>query len=529
MLQRKTQTPVYWEQNFAVTPDDIEHLYRYVLERAVPVAIEELTLELVRHRCQQEEQLMRAELTRGVIYQPKGSYAIGDQVVFPAFDYRLGVVRAIRQGHNPEHGEFNVIAVQLEGEDTTREFAADLKTPHRLNQTDNGEELWKSANLIPPEELAARHRERIRSLLVEALQHPDSGFVSHNDQWFLKALLVDVHVGYLNLAEALIEVKGQPLSVQSILAELDMPAEAPEEIRTFSLNFALSQDERFDLIRSREGDSWMLRRLEPPAALSTPPSLVYTPVRYNRALLTVEMLQVEWELDDEWSEGGITTESAFLVPTTTLVLTYPHRKAGTLPLSPRSRPFFPAGDHGRGMITFIDGRWGQRFSGWVVYDGRYVCGLEGWMEQHKLPVGAYITLERTARPDEVAVDFRPRRMRREWVRMASVEDGQLVLRMQKQPIACEYDEHVLLGEESPEDLEALRTRLAEEGATVADLLHIVFPELVKLNPQGTVHVKSLYSAVNMLRRTAPGPIFAALLADRSFRDVGGGYYALSVQ
>ncbi len=119
MLQRRTQTPAYWEQSFAVTPDDIEHLYRYVLERAVPVAIEELILELVRHRCQQEEQLMRAELARGVIYQPKGSYAVGDQVVFPAFDYRLGVVRAIRQGHNPEHGDFNVIAVQLEGEDTT--------------------------------------------------------------------------------------------------------------------------------------------------------------------------------------------------------------------------------------------------------------------------------------------------------------------------------------------------------------------------------------------------------------------------
>ena len=270
MLQRKTQTPAYWEQNFAITPDDIEHLYHYVLERAVPVAIEDLTLELVRYRCQQEEQVMRAELARGVIYQPKESYAVGDQVVFPAFDYRLGVVRAIRQGHNPEHGEFNVIAVQLEGEDTTREFAADLKTPHRLNQTDDGEELWRSANLISPEELVARHGDRVCSLLSEALQHPDSGFVSHNGQWFLKALLVDVHVGYLNLAEALIEVKGQPLSVQSLLAELDIPAEAPQEVRMFSLNLALSQDERFDPIRSREGDSWMLRRLEPPAALSTP-------------------------------------------------------------------------------------------------------------------------------------------------------------------------------------------------------------------------------------------------------------------
>jgi hypothetical protein len=317
------------------------------------------------------------------------------------------------------------------------------------------------------------------------------------------------------------------LSVQELLAELGLPAEVPEPIRIFSLNTALQQDERFDLIHSRDGDRWFLRRLEPPDALSTPKWLVYTPIRYNRAFLSVELLQIEWELDDEWTEGGISTDSTSLVPSTTVVLTYPHWKSGTLPLSSRTRTFFPPGTHGRGMITFIDGRWGQRLPGWVVYDGQYVCGLASWLEQHKLPAGAYITLERTADLNEITVDFRPRRMRRDWVRAANAEDGRLVFHMQKWPISCEYDEHLIVGEEDPEALGALRMQLAERDATISELLAMVFPELAKLNPQGTVHAKTLYSAVNLIRRCAPGPIFAALMSDRLYREVGGGYYALS--
>ncbi len=529
MLQRRTQTSEYWKQEFEVHREDLEHLYSLILERNRPVSTDELVLETIRYRCQQEEQRMQAELSRGIVYQPRESYAIGDQLVFPAFDYRLGTVVSIRPGRNPEHGEFDVITVEFENDGSRGEFAANLKTPHKLNRAHDGDSLWEVANLTPPEELYKSYGERVRTLLVEALTRSDLDFVSFDNQWLLQGLMAEVHVGHLNLAEALIEVKGQPLGVQEILAELDLPPEVPEPIRTFSLNVALQRDERFDLIHSYDGDRWILRRLEPEAALSIPVSLVYRPVRYNRAFLTVEMLQVEWELDDEWTEGGISTESAFLVPSTTLVLTYPHWKAGTLPLSSRSRPFFPAGERGRGLITLIDGRWGQRFPGWVVYEGRYVCGLAPWIEQHKLPVGAYITLERTANPGEVTIDFRPRRMRRDWVRMAGVEDGRLVFRMQKQPVSCEYDEHVILGEENLEELDALRAQLAERNAPISELLAMVFPELAKLNPQGTVHIKTLYSAVNVLRRCPPGPIFAALASDQSYREVGNGYYALNIQ
>ncbi len=53
------------------------------------------------------------------------------------------------------------------------------------------------------------------------------------------------------------------------------------------------------------------------------------------------------------------------------------------------------------------------------------------------------------------------------------------------------------------------------------------PELTKLNPNGTVHAKSVYSAVNIVRRCPPGPIFHALISNPNFRDAGNGLFALS--
>jgi hypothetical protein len=63
---------------------------------------------------------------------------------------------------------------------------------------------------------------------------------------------------------------------------------------------------------------------------------------------------------------------------------------------------------------------------------------------------------------------------------------------------------------------------------LAALVEQIVPELTKLNPQGSVHAKSVYAAVNIVRRVAPGPVFHALLSSRNFRDVGNGLFALAI-
>ncbi|NLT42950.1 MAG: hypothetical protein GXX93_09785, partial [Anaerolineae bacterium] len=53
-----------------------------------------------------------------------------------------------------------------------------------------------------------------------------------------------------------------------------------------------------------------------------------------------------------------------------------------------------------------------------------------------------------------------------------------------------------------------------------------FAQLAKLSPQGTVHLNTLCSAINVLRRCPPEPILAELSLDWRYVGVGNGYYAL---
>jgi len=234
-------------------------------------------------------------------------------------------------------------------------------------------------------------------------------------------------------------------------------------------------------------------------------------------------------LDDEWGESGLSTEIPRIVPTTSITLTYPHRRYGTIPINGRTVNFFPTGQKGKSTVTLVDGRWGTRCTGWVAHEGRYVSGLAKWMEDHALPVGAQITLERTPKANEVIMDYRTRRPKREWSRIgtADLAAKQLRFEMNKVQIACEYDEYLIVAENETSAIDELRDQLARDGVTIFQIVEQVVPELTKLNPNGTVHAKSVYSAVNMLRRCPPGPIFYALLTNRKFRDVGGGFFALA--
>lgn len=525
VLYRPSQSAEYWTSEFQLTEDDLEFLQAYILQEERPVTDARLAHALIEHRFHREEQRISQELARGTLYQPKNDYEIGDTVVFPALDFAVGTVVDKRPGKNPEHGEFNVITVEFEGGDKPRMFAAALKTPHKLNQ-ENGEAPDEEA-LKDPEALYDLYGNEVRTRLAEELASKGQPeFVNLGRNWMLASLLAEVHVGHRNIAEALIEVQGQPLPTSEILPELDLPQEISPAAAAFSVDLSLSQDPRFIDV-GIESRLWHLRRLLPEEATTIPRRLqVYKDI-FDRSAISVPLLQLEWEIDDEWTEGDASSRSTTQAATVSLTLTYPHRRSGTLPLSSRTRSFFPVREDKHSMITFIDGRWGKRFPGWVVPEGRYVCGLHDWYEEHKLPVGAYLQLERTDNPTEIIIDFRPRRMRREWVRMARVENDQLVFQLQKQAIACEYDEEMVIAEDDPQAIDELRRNLYRLNPTVYELLEVIAPNLMGLSTQGTVHAKTVYSAINLVRRTTPGPIFAALCTNPRFHDVGSGYFALA--
>jgi hypothetical protein len=505
VIQRKTQTPEYW-QTFTLSPADVEFLRTLLLDAERPLGTRELAQALVAERIRREESELRAEMSRGTMYQPKKHFALGDKILFAQLDYRLGEVVDLRPGQNPEYGEFEVITVEFGGGRRQRSFAASLTAPHKLNA--DTPDVLQSAPAVDPQAVVQGAASDLPGKLGAALRDDDS-FAVFEDRWLPRDLLVDIHVGHLNIAEAVIEMNQTALDTATLLRELDLPKDVSEDINAFSLQAALAADERFDQVGAADERRWYLRRLEPPEAITVPELLRFTPLDYDREDLTPDLEQAAFQLDDEWSDTIQQTDERKAAQTATILLTYPHAASGTLPLNRRTRPLLPAGHGERTMVMLVDGRWGNRFPGWVNHAGRYVAGLQAWVEKHKLPAGAQITLER--RPDgDIVVDFKPKRMRREWMRWAQTgEEGVFDIQLRKQEIACEYDELMVIGAEKYEDLMQHRAHFA--AMPMRDMVFEIFSDLAGLS--GSVNAKTVYSAVNVVRRVTPEPVFAALAAD----------------
>ncbi|NOX62456.1 MAG: hypothetical protein GXP42_11020 [Chloroflexi bacterium] len=525
MIQRQTQDPAYWREEYEIDDSDHEFLYELLAEADEPQRLESLAIALIQRRQELEESRIRKELTRGLLYDPKEAYKVGDRVVFPHFNFRLAEVVDMRAGDNPEYGPFDVITVRFENASEKRMFAANLAAPHALNR-ESDEVIFDAQDLLTPPEILAQVKDALLPRLEAHLrEHPDI-FVSAGALWLTTDQMVEVNLGHLNIAEAAIDVNAAPMSTDALLETVELDLDIPESVRIFSLETALYQDERFAQVGEQGKMLWFLRRMMPPEAVETPPILQYEPVEYDRAALSVELLQAEWELNDEWTEGGLAEEAPPAMNSAVVHLIYPHLVSGTLPLPPNLRAFFPKGDGFATAVTFIDGRWGNRFPGWVVHEGRYVAGLREWYKQHKLAVGVRISVERGEAPGEVVVDFKPHRPRREWVRTAYVTEGRLTFEMLRYQFSFVFDDHLVLQVADDEAMAEYAQMLRDKGVSVEELVRQIAPELIKLSPQGVVHVKTLYSAINVVRRCPPGPIFATLAQLPGAVDTGSGYWSI---
>jgi hypothetical protein len=519
LAQLKTKNQSYWTEEFEVSSQDLEYLSTILLEDELPRSAHELGRALVLRRIHEEQSSIERQLAQGTPYQPRLSYTPGETVVFPALDYQAGEVASVREGHNPELGSFKVIQVQF-SDGTSRELAAELETPHRLNnesadQTEGATEVFSDSEL---DELTAIAAARLDQILVS---EPD--FTRLASKWFPRDLLVEVNVGHLNLAEAVLDTAGGgPLPTEALLGDLELPEEISPQLRTFSLNYALQEDERFDEVGPAGEVLWYLRPLEPTEVRDTPPPLRFDSLDYDPNLLTSEMLELVKRLDDEWS--GLAAEDELTEPLS-LVLTYPHWRAGTLPLTSRLSTVFPTGRTQRILFKMVDADSGEEFPAWVVRNGRYVCGLSDWYRQRGIPVGAYLDLSKGTEPGQVNVRPRNRRQRRDWVRVALPIDGKLSFEMRKTAVTCEYDDLIIVEEESPGALDEVWQPAQQHRVPLADLIEQLFPELAKLSPQGTVHAATLYSVVNITYRTPPGPLLAALVtATNAYSPVGDNYW-----
>lgn len=522
MLSYQTETEQYWTDDFSISDEDIEFLFNVFLEDEKPLSSREIARRLIQYRVERESQKLRRLMERGEIFQPRNAYQVGQVLVFPGLNYRDGEVIGQRPGFNPEHGEFTVLKVQF-APDKTREYASALQTPHALN-IEPVEDTASPA--IDVDAILERYGDDIIYLLEQRLEEDDDA-VYFAGRWFLRSLLADIGLANRNLAEAVLVVhEGGPLTTAEIMQELDLPEEVNARLQAFSLDYALFHDDRFDEVGPAGKVLWCLKELEPDGVSNVPRQLRYEPIDYPRDLISDDLLVLEREIDDELSNLRTPSKAA---QTATFSLNFPHRRAGTLPLNSQLRQMFPtAYEAPRILVTLIDGQTGEEMNGWVVREHRYVYGLSDFYRRHQIPVGAYLTVEGTDDPSRMIVNFRSHRPRSEWLRLAVTgEDNRLHFENQQRAIGADYDELMALGVEDLAAVDALWMLPDSPRESLQATIRHMMAELARLGPQRTVHAKTLYSAVNIVRRCPPGPIFAALEAYPEFEHVGGPYWRLS--
>ncbi len=517
MIQPQTQTKDYWVSNFIASDSDIENLYNHFLEVEKPQQIDQLARAIIANRIADERQQIERRMAGRTIYQPNKSYKKKEEIIFPALKFAGGAVKDIRQGYNPEFGEFKVIVVDIDGK--VREFASEMMGAHALNSDTGG--LLEQIDGIDIDAIYEQYGEVVEKQIIQALDEHEE-FIRLGRDWFVRPLLADINIGHLHLTEAALDMKsGGPLGIDELLVHLDLADDIPTEVQQFSLNFAMLNDARFDEVAPKGEVAWYLKRLEPDEVEKPPARLVYNPIHYDRALISPQLRLLERELDDEWSD----IDTPLMSHLVTLSLTYPHRWAGTLPLSVTTRPLFPVGLSSRQLIKFVDNETKNEIDGWIVKESRYIYGLKEWYEENQIPVGGFITLRPSEEPGVIILDFDRRRAQKEYVRLASVDDdNRLRFDLEKRSIGCRFDDLMIIGTDYIAAVDGAWGRAEKNQRPLVSILAEIVPALASLTPQNTVHAKTIYSAINILKRSPPGPIFGELVRHPAFRAVGDHYW-----
>lgn len=519
-ISKLTDKQDYWLDDFEVTDDDLDYLYNLFLETEAPLSLRDLTIKLIQYRLSEANRYIEQQIQRGALFQPQQAYDIGQRVVFPSRHYEMGEVIAKRAGNNAEHGEFEVIQVKFDNE-RVMEFASNLLTPHHLNIDDidvlKGDMEQETAQVL-------RHHGRhiARKLRDQFDTNPDVVYLA--GRWFLQSLLTDVNIGHLNLAEAVLDMHGGgPIGTEQILSEIGMDLNDNERLHVFSMDYAMQQDKRFDEVGPAGQVLWFLHRMEPELVRKLPPQLEYEPMQHSADMLTTEMRELVFDIDDELSPIELPESEEDEV---TITLTYPYRRTGTLPLTATLQHLFPTAFETNQIITtLVDAETGDEVQGWVVRELGYVYGLEEFYRKYGIPVGAFVTVRRHEDPSKLVVAFATRNPRTELIRMAVPENNMLHFETHKRKIPADYDDLMIFG---VEDLAALdEVWKLNRSTPIATLVKRLLPELAALNPQATVHLKTLYSAVNLIKRCPPEPILVALTDHPEFEYVGSAYWKMA--
>jgi hypothetical protein len=207
----------YWE-TFELTDEDREFIYNNLLEVETPLTSPEILSALVNERIHQEKLALEKQRTSGGdIYLPVNTYKANQDLVFPAFGWQHAHVLAVRAGQNPDIGDFQVIQVKFDNNET-KEFAANI-VDHILNRP---QEISINDTSLDAEAVLAIYGEKLLQIIdVELTKNQE--FVRIAGKWFPRTLLIDINVVNLNLVEAILYMAGGgPSPTQPLLDHIGL-------------------------------------------------------------------------------------------------------------------------------------------------------------------------------------------------------------------------------------------------------------------------------------------------------------------
>ncbi len=511
----------YWT-GFSIEPSDIEFIYSLLLERAEPLPSAELLKELINYRiADQKKNLEQRTRDKGSVYLPKDEYVKGDRLTFPAFEMQSGKVTSIRDGFNPEYENLKVIEVKMDSGEV-KSFASNL-AEHALN---SAMEINEDDPNFSAEGVLAAYGDLLKSRLSEALKSHDD-LVKIAGSWFPRSLLVDISVGHLNLAEAVLEeANGGPLAIGELMKQIELKADTDANLLEFSFDLALQDDKRFDEVGPSGETLWFLHEMEPDDVKETPLYLKYSPKEYSREDLQQYLEMFEGNLYDEletW-DSPHTAEKEISIS-----LIYPHWRSGTLPLSNSLKQLFPtAHEAPRVNFSFKDTYTNKNFPGWVVRNQNYISGLTAWYADHDIMPGSLIKVQKSSQPGEILIHYDKSRQNKEWLKTVLIgSDKGIVFAMLKHNLNAEFNERMAIAIPDVGAVDEIWSNRSYEKEPINKTILRIARELAKLNPQGQVHAQELYAAVNVVRRCPPSLILSQLLQEPQISHLGDLYFRFS--
>ena len=507
----------FWT-NYQISEQDLNYIYTHLLETEVPASHIDLAKILIFSQIEKNNILIESERkSDGTLYYPKESYSVHQKVIFPHRSWEKGKVKSVREGVNPDIPGLQVIEVEF-STGVVASFAANF-SEHKLNSPISVPiEQWLDFDFVQStfgEELTRKLKDKLDAT---------EDLVCIAGNYFPRALLIDIGIGHLNLCEAILEMEnGGPLTTNNLLSQIDLPSGVNEKLVEFSLDLALQEDARFDEVGPAGKTLWFLNRLEPVEVQDVPMTL-----RFSGDLVTLpEELKQYQSFGTEICDELELEENFVPADTVTLSLSYPHWRAGTLPLTPKLKNLFPtAYETPRIRFDFFDSKNNSTFSGWVVRPSRYIFGLREWYVREGIIPGSLLQIFRSKVPGQVSIKVEKSKNSKEWIRTVLVgADGGVVFALLKQVVSCSFDERMALVTPDIKSLDEIWEKKSRQP--IEKTIQQIFLELVKLNPQGQIHAQELYSAVNVVRRCPPSLLLNVIFTQPWLRHLGDLYFKLT--